>query len=86
MVLNALPIPWTSATIELFFGLPYVGALWLTGLRKTPKLSADNIKLLCLPAFFLAATHVGGVISFGAGAISFTHVLKGMWPTKLLRI
>lgn len=25
LVLTALPIPWTSATIELFFGLPYAG-------------------------------------------------------------
>ena len=31
-------------------------------------------------AFFLAATHVAGVISFGAGAISFTHVLKATEP------
>ena len=76
LVLTALPIPWTSATIELFFGLPYVGMLWLTGLRKKPKLSLDNIKTLAPSAFFLSATHVGGVISFGAGAISFTHVLK----------
>lgn len=80
LVLTALPIPWTSATIELFFGLPYVGMLWLTRLRKTPKLSIDNIKTLAPSAFFLAATHVGGVISFGAGAISFTHVLKATEP------
>lgn len=80
LVLTALPIPWTSATIELFFGLPYVGMLWLTGLRKKPKLSMDNIKTLAPSAFFLSATHVGGVISFGAGAISFTHVLKATEP------
>lgn len=80
LVLTALPIPWTSATIELFFGLPYVGFLWLTGLRKKPKLSLENIKTLSPAAFFLAATHVGGVISFGAGAISFTHVLKATEP------
>jgi solute carrier family 35 protein E1 len=80
LVLTALPIPWTSATIELFFGLPYVGMLWLTGLRKKPKLSLDNIKTLAPSAFFLSATHVGGVISFGAGAISFTHVLKATEP------
>lgn len=79
-VLNALPIPWTAATIELFFGFPYVALLWSTGLRKTPKLSIDNIKTLSSSAFFLAATHVAGVISFGAGAISFTHILKATEP------
>ena len=56
MVLNALPIPWTSATIELFFGLPYVGLLWASGLRKAPRLSAANVRTLCPSAFFLACT------------------------------
>ena len=85
LVLTALPIPWTSATIELFFGLPYVGMLWLTGLRKKPKLSFDNIKTLAPSAFFLSATHVGGVISFGAGAISFTQFEGGLLsPPALL--
>lgn len=89
LVLTALPIPWTAATIELFFGLPYVLMLWATGLRKTPKLSFDNIKTLSSQGFFLAATHVGGVISFGAGAISFTHVLKAtepVWSALLLAV
>lgn len=80
LVLTALPIPWTSATIELFFGLPYVGLLWITGLRARPILSFKNIKTLSPSAFFLMCTHVFGVISFGAGAISFTHVLKATEP------
>jgi solute carrier family 35 protein E1 len=79
-VLNALPIPWTAATVELFFGFPYVALLWSTGMRKKPKLSMDNLKTLSSQAFFLAATHVAGVISFGAGAISFTHILKATEP------
>ena len=80
LVLTALPIPWTSATLELFFGFPYVLLLWSTGMRKAPKLSLDNIKTLAPSGFFLAGTHVGGVISFGAGAISFTHVIKATEP------
>ena len=79
-VLNALPLPWTAATIELFFGFPYVAFLWVTGMRKSPKLSFDDVKKLCSQAFFLAATHVSGVVSFGAGAISFTHILKATEP------
>ena len=46
LVLNALPIPWTAATVELFFGFPLVAFLWGTGLRKTPKLSLGNLKTL----------------------------------------
>jgi solute carrier family 35 protein E1 len=88
-VLNALPIPWTAATVELFFGFPYVAMLWTTGLRKAPKLSLDNVKTLSSSAFFLAATHVLGVISFGAGAISFTHILKAtepVWAALILAV
>lgn len=61
--------------------------LWSTGLRKAPKLSFGNIKTLSSQAFFLAATHVAGFISFGAGAISFTHILKAtepVWSALLL--
>ena len=88
-VLNALPIPWTAATVELFFGFPYVAMLWMTGLRKSPRLSFSNVKTLSSQAFFLAATHVAGVISFGAGAISFTHILKAtepVWSALILGI
>lgn len=89
-VLNALPIPWTAATIELFFGFPYVAFLWSTGLRKRPtKVTPKAIKTLSSQAFFLAATHVAGVISFGAGAISFTHILKAtepVWSALILAV
>jgi len=80
LVLTAFPMPWTAATWELFFGFPYVFLLWSTGLRKTPKLTFESIKLLAPSGVLLAGTHVGGVISFGLGAISFTHVLKATEP------
>jgi len=80
LVLTAFPMPWTAATWELFFGFPYVFLLWTSGLRKAPKLSWESIKLLAPSGVLLAGTHVGGVISFGLGAISFTHVLKATEP------
>jgi len=80
LVLTAFPMPWTAATWELFFGFPYVFILWTSGLRKTPKLSWKSVKLLAPSGILLAGTHVGGVISFGLGAISFTHVLKATEP------
>ena len=80
LVLTAFPMPWTAATWELFFGFPYVFLLWTSGLRKAPKLSIESIKLLAPSGILLAMTHVGGVISFGLGAISFTHVLKATEP------
>merc|ERR1719201_457057 len=80
LVLTAFPMPWTAATWELFFGFPYVFVLWSSGLRKAPKLTFESIKLLAPSGVLLAGTHVFGVISFGLGAISFTHVLKATEP------
>ena len=68
------------ASIQLFAGIPYVAALWAAKARPTPKLLAGNVKTLSGPAFFLMLTHVGGVISFGAGSISFTHIIKATEP------
>lgn len=78
--LNALPLPWTIATFQLFAGIPYVLALWLTGVRVAPKLSRENIKNLTPSALCHLGTHVGAVLSLGAGAVSFTHIVKASEP------
>jgi solute carrier family 35 protein E1 len=78
--LNAMPLPWTLATIQLFAGIPYVALLWATGLRKAPKLSTDNVKTLFPVAMGHLGTHIGAVISLGAGAVSFTHIIKASEP------
>ena len=78
--LNALPIPWTMATLQLFVGIPYCFALWLTGVRKAPKLSGDNVKTLFPVSLGHLGTHIGAVISLGAGAVSFTHIVKASEP------
>jgi len=78
--LNALPIPYTMASLQLAVGIPYVAALWATGLRKAPKLSADNIKTLIPVSLGHLGTHIGAVVSLGAGAVSFTHIIKASEP------
>ena len=78
--LNAVPLPWTAATVQLFAGIPYVALLWATGLRRAPRLSVGDLRTLSSSAFVTTAGHVGGVISFGAGAISFTHIVKATEP------
>jgi len=78
--LNALPLPWTMALLQLFVGIPYCFALWATGLRKSPKLSMDNIKTLIPVSLGHLGTHIGAVISLGAGAVSFTHIIKASEP------
>merc|ERR1719231_1510644 len=78
--LNALPIPYTMAALQLLVGIPYVAALWATGLRKAPVLSNDNIKTLIPISLGHLGTHIGAVISLGAGAVSFTHIIKASEP------
>merc|ERR1719331_1971012 len=78
--LNALPIPYTMAALQLAVGIPYALALWTTGIRKAPKLSADNIKTLIPVSLGHLGTHIGAVVSLGAGAVSFTHIIKASEP------
>merc|ERR1719352_346923 len=78
--LNALPIPYTMAALQLAVGIPYALTLWGTGLRKAPKLSVDNIKTLIPVSLGHLGTHIGAVVSLGAGAVSFTHIVKASEP------
>ena len=78
--LNAMAIPWTMATLQLFIGIPYVATLWLTGLRKAPQLTKDEIKTLYPISLGHLGTHIGAVVSLGAGAVSFTHIVKASEP------
>merc|ERR1719271_1890175 len=78
--LNALPLPWTFGLIQMFAGIPYVALLWATGLRTPPKVSFDNVVTLTPSAVCHLGTHIGAVLSLGAGAVSFTHIVKASEP------
>jgi solute carrier family 35 protein E1 len=68
------------AALQLFVGIPYCALLWATGLRKAPKLSVDNVKTLIPVSLGHLGTHIGAVVSLGAGAVSFTHIIKASEP------
>lgn len=78
--LNALAYPWTIATIQMAAGLAYFVPLWLTGIRKAPKLSMDDLKTLFPIALCHTGVHIGAVIALGAGAVSFAHIVKASEP------
>ncbi|KAG7342298.1 triose-phosphate transporter family protein [Nitzschia inconspicua] len=78
--LNVLDYPWTIATIQMAAGIFYFLPLWLTGLRKAPKLSVGDIKTLIPIALCHTGVHVGAVIALGAGAVSFAHIVKASEP------
>jgi len=78
--LNILDFPWTVATIQMATGVLYFVPLWLTGLRKVPKLSGSDLKTLFPIACCHTGVHIGAVIALGAGAVSFAHIVKASEP------
>merc|ERR1719469_1724816 len=78
--LNALAYPWTIATIQMAAGCAYFIPLWLTGIRKAPKLSTSDLKTLFPIALCHTGVHIGAVIALGAGAVSFARIVKASEP------
>ncbi|CAB9506041.1 Triose phosphate/phosphate translocator, chloroplastic [Seminavis robusta] len=80
--LNMAPeLAWTAAFLQLALGLTYVFPVWVSGLRAPPQVSNKDIRRRILPVALLhALVHVGGVISMGAGAVSFTYIVKATEP------
>jgi solute carrier family 35 protein E1 len=82
-VLNLAPeLAWTAAWAQMALGLLYVLPIWfLFKIRTTPQLSVSDVKDKLFPVALLhSLVHVGGVISMGAGAVSFTYIVKATEP------
>ena len=80
-VLNQAPaLTYTVGFLQLFIGLIYVVPLWLSGARTAPKLTASEIKSLIPVTICHALTHLGAIVSLGAGAVSFAHIVKAAEP------
>jgi len=80
-VLNLAPsLTYTTGFLQLFIGLLYVLPLWGLGLRKAPVVSNEELKNLLPLALCHLGTHLGAVVSLGAGAVSFTHIVKAAEP------
>merc|ERR1712048_1085257 len=62
------------------FGFLIFVPLWITGVRKVPKLSTAECIKVFPSALGHLATHVGAVIAFFAGAVSFGHIVKASEP------
>ncbi|CAK0847683.1 unnamed protein product [Prorocentrum cordatum] len=78
--LNIYPFPWAVALWQMAFGWLIFVPLWLTGIRKTPKLTIKQAITLSPAALGHLATHVGAVVAFFAGAVSFGHIVKASEP------
>jgi len=74
------PYPWACALWQMSFGWCIFVPLWLFGIRKVPKLTVREAITLSPSAFGHLATHVGAVVAFFAGAVSFGHIVKASEP------
>lgn len=74
--LNRMNIPWILSTVQLAVGTVYVSLIWALGVRKAPKLSADNLKAVLPLAALHTTSHIAAVIGLSAGAIGFVQIVK----------
>lgn len=79
-VLNWFPLPWFVSWFQLLVGVVYVLPLWALRLRKTPVVPNHVLKTLLPISVGHVVGHVSTVVSLGAVAVSFTHVVKSMEP------
>ena len=68
------------SAVQLLVGVIAVIPLWLTGIRKSPKLTLDNWKELAPVGLFTSLAHAFSVLALGAGAVSFGQIVKAGEP------
>jgi solute carrier family 35 protein E1 len=71
---------WVVAWLQLALGIPYILLVWGLGIRKAPSISLNDVQNLLPVAAAHTLGHLFTVLSFGAVAISFTHVVKALEP------
>lgn len=76
--LNRISIPWILSTVQLAIGAVYISVIWLTGVRKAPKLNMENVKTVAPLAVLHTVAHIAAVISLSAGAIGYFQIVKVM--------
>lgn len=80
-VLNALPLPWLVAVSQLGVGSAYALAAWLLRLRDAPwGVGPAGLRALAPIGAAHGLGQVATVLSLGAGAVSFTHIVKALEP------
>lgn len=78
--LNNFQVPWTLAALQLGVGGTYAVLVWLSGLRKSPVVTLENLKNMCPVAFYHSSGQLLTVMSLFAGAVSFAHIVKALEP------
>tara|TARA_Y100000389_G_C17388584_1_gene478517 strand:- start:116 stop:1276 length:1161 start_codon:yes stop_codon:yes gene_type:complete len=75
-----LNLPWFQSMASLGSGSLIALFFWKTKIRKPPKLTIESIKTYIPISFFHSIGHISAVVSVGAGAVSFTQIVKAAEP------
>ena len=79
--IKVIECPWAIAASQLLMGLGYAIPLWILGIRKTPKISFNDVIRLLPVAVLNTIGHTCAVFAmFQKGGGSFTHVIKASEP------
>ena len=79
-VLNKLPAPLTVGSLQFLIGALYSASLWALKLRPTPKLNENGKSIVNKVGFYHSTGQLLSMVSLGAGAVSFTHIVKALEP------
>lgn len=78
IVLNELKLPVSLCTVQLFLGIPVFLPIWIL---KRPKIDlVDWWQRYSKIALCHGLGNLASIMSFGAGAVSFTHIIKACEP------
>lgn len=78
--LNRISAPWTLSTVQLAIGSLYVCGIWLSGIRKAPKLNGQNIRAVVPLAVLHTTAHIAAVVALSVGALGYFQIVKAGEP------
>ena len=71
---------WFVASAQLVVGIFISLLMWLSGMRKMPNLTKDDL-IACMPiGLFACLAHCGTVLASAVGAVSFAQIVKACEP------
>jgi len=75
-----IPAPLTVGSLQLLVGSLYSVILWITKLRAAPVLTSKGKTAVNKVGFYHMSGQELTMMSFGAGTVSFTHIVKALEP------
>jgi solute carrier family 35 protein E1 len=79
--LNLIHAHWTIAFVQLVVGVVFINVpLWITNIRKPPKLTLSDWIRLAPIGLFAAGAHGGSVLALGGGSVTFAQIVKACEP------